>query len=202
VGGNVTILLTGFDAFGGASVNASQLVIDTLAEAKPSGVITAVLPTSYREAEKAIQRLIRAHRPSGVLMLGLANKAAAITLEQTALNLNDCAAPDNNGEVRLRQPIADDAPVGYWNSLPLNRMASIARASGHQVEFSRDAGGFVCNHVFFIAARTIADELPDSRCGFVHLPLIREAGPELTRVVELVQTWIADGLTVELDRLS
>jgi pyroglutamyl-peptidase len=190
----VTILISGFDAFGEAKVNSSQLVIEALAETEPEGVITAVLPTSYSEAEKRMQTLIRQHRPDRILMLGLASKAQAIRLEQVALNMNDCAAPDNDGEVRLSQRIAEDAPIGRWNSLPLSRMASIARQLGHAIEFSSDAGGFVCNHIFFTAAQMLAAEFPDSRCGFVHLPDISGSGEKLARTVELVQAWIADGL--------
>jgi pyroglutamyl-peptidase len=193
-GSDMTILVTGFDAFGENEINPSALVVEALAENEQSGLLTAVLPTSYREAEKRIQTLIRRHQPNRVLMLGLASKAQAIRLEQVALNLNDCRAPDNDGEVRLGQRIADDAPIGHWNSLPLNRMARIAERLSHEVEFSRDAGGFVCNHVFFTAAQTLAMEFPDCRCGFVHLPWIDGPGERLTRTVELIRTWIADGL--------
>ena len=190
----MTILVTGFDAFGENEINPSALVVDALAETGQSGLLTAVLPTSYREAEKQIQTLIRRHKPGRVLMLGLASNARTIRLEQVALNLNDCSAPDNDGEVRLGQRIADEAPIGHWNSLPLNKMARIAERLGHEVEFSRDAGGFVCNHVFFTAAQTLATEFPDCRCGFVHLPLIDGPGEQLTRTTELIQAWIADGL--------
>jgi pyroglutamyl-peptidase len=193
-GGDMTILVSGFDAFGEAKVNSSALVVDALAQAEISGVLTAVLPTSYREAEKRIKTLIRRHRPERILMLGLASKAKAIRLEQVALNLNDCVAPDNDGEIRLGQRIADDAPIGHWNSLPLNRMSRIAERLGHTIEFSRDAGGFVCNHVFFTAAQTLAMELPESRSGFVHLPYIEGPGDELDQTVELIRAWIADGL--------
>jgi pyroglutamyl-peptidase len=190
----VAILISGFDAFGDMPVNSSELVVDALAQAGLDGVTTAVLPTSYREAEKRIQSLIRRHRPDRLLMLGLASRSSAIRIEQVALNLDDCTAPDNDGEVRTRRPIAAGSVIGHWNSLPMNRMASIAQQCGHDIEFSRDAGGFVCNHVFFTAAQTLAAELPDSRCGFVHLPTIEGPGEKLTRTVELVQAWIADGL--------
>jgi pyrrolidone-carboxylate peptidase len=34
-------------------------------------------------------------------------------------------------------------------------------------EVSRDAGGFLCNHVFYVLMRTLAN---DSHGGFVHVP--------------------------------
>jgi len=191
----MTIIVTGFDAFAGAEVNSSQLVIDALAETVHDDVITAVLPTSYRKAGTRIRELIRMHRPKEVLMLGLADGEKAVLLEQVALNLDDCASPDNDGDVRLRQRIKDDAPIGYWSSLPLNHMAEIAWQLGQDIGFSHDAGGFVCNHVFFTAAHVLSTELPECICGLVHLPFISGPGEKLTQILEIVQAWIADGPT-------
>jgi pyroglutamyl-peptidase len=191
----VTTLLTGFEAFGGAEVNVSELVVDAVRATRPDGVHCAVLPTSYRRAEAAIEELIRTHDPDCILMLGLSEKAKAITFEQTALNFDDCAMRDNDGDIRTRSKIRADAPVGYWNSLPLERMADIARTLGHQVVFSRDAGGFVCNHTFFAAARQVALKRPDCRAGFVHLPPLGGPGEELVKIVTLVERWIADVLS-------
>src|SRR5262245_50053997 len=47
---SMTTLVTGFDAFGGVAVNSSELVVTALAARAEPGVITAVLPTSYRRA--------------------------------------------------------------------------------------------------------------------------------------------------------
>ncbi|MEO1246429.1 MAG: pyroglutamyl-peptidase I [Pseudomonadota bacterium] len=188
----MTILITGFDAFGGADVNISQLVVEELADIGQEDLVTAVLPTSYRKAGERIRELIRAHRPDWVLMFGLASDTKSIRLERAALNFDDCAAPDNDGEVRLQQRIAEQAPPSHRSSLPLSRMAEIARDFGHHVQFSLDAGGFVCNHVFFEAAHLVHTELPDSRCGFVHLPLVTEPGEELDRILRIVQAWISD----------
>lgn len=186
----MTTLVTGFEPFGGSKVNSSELVVTALAALGELGVITAVLPTSYRRAEARIGDLFRAHRPRTVLMLGLAESTAEIRFEQVALNLDDCDAPDNDGKVRLRQRIVEGAPVGYWSSLQFDRMADASRDLGEDVLFSHDAGGYVCNHVFFTAAHLVATELPDSRCGLVHLPAVPEADERLSRFLEIVRIWI------------
>lgn len=185
----MTILITGFVAFAGMERNASQLVVEALAELELDGVLTAVLPTAYRAADKRIQELMTMHRPERILMLGLARQSKALRLELAARNLDDCAEADNDGEVRLRKKIVDETDVTHLSSLPLGRMADIARELGNEVEYSRDAGGFVCNHVFFTAAELIASELPGSRCGFVHLPDLSVGSDEFYRVVELIQAW-------------
>jgi len=193
----MTTLVTGFEPFGGACSNPSELVVTALAELDHADVVTAVLPTSYRRAEAGIGELFQAHRPHRVLMLGLAGHTAQMRFEQVALNLNDSAAPDNDGEVRLRQRIVSEAPVGYWSTLPLSRMAAVARELGEEVEFSRDAGGYVCNHVFFNAAHLSATGYPGTSTGFVHLPAAERKDERLRRFVEIVRAWIAEPHTKE-----
>jgi pyroglutamyl-peptidase len=182
-------LVTGFEPFGGFEVNSSELVVTALAARNEPGVITAVLPTSYRRAEARIGELLRAHQPRTVLLLGC-EIASQICLEQVALNLDDSDAPDNDGEVRLRRRIIEEAPVGYWSSLQLEPMADAARDLREGVDFSHDAGAYVCNHVYFTAAHLVATELPHTRCGLVHLPALQGPGNRLTRLLELVRIWI------------
>lgn len=185
-----TTLVTGFEAFGGSEVNSSELVVRALEELRFPGVATAVLPTSYRRAEAHIAALLHDHRPCRLYMLGLAQRSAAIRFEELALNRDHCAAPDNDGEIRLDRRIIEEAPREYRNSLQLDRMVPTARDLGEGVLFSQDAGGFVCNHVFFAASHLIFTDLPGCRCGFVHLPAVDRGDERLMRFVEIVQTWI------------
>jgi pyroglutamyl-peptidase len=186
----ITTLVTGFDPFGESRVNSSELVVTMLDTLQEPGVITAVLPTSYRRAEARIDDLLHGHEPRTVLILGLAEGLDKICFEQVALNLDDCGAPDNDGEVRLRRLIIQGAPIGYWSSLQLDRMAEAALNLREGVLFSHDAGGYVCNHVFFTAAHLMATKFPGSRCGLVHLPAVQESDERLSRFAEIVRSWI------------
>lgn len=188
----MTTLVTGFDAFADVTINPSQRLVEALEGAGYAGVITSILRTAYRAADERMRELIQTHRPEDVLMFGCDQDARAIRLELAALNLDDCTTSDNDGEVRNRQRIAEDAPVGYWSTLPLDRMADVARSMGQPVEFSRDAGGFVCNHVFFTASHTLAREWPGSRCGFIHLPPMDVSSAQFANVLDLVETWIVE----------
>lgn len=187
----MTTLVTGFEPFGGARINPSELIVAGLAAESAAGVVAAVLPTSYARSEARLTELLRLHRPSLVLLLGVADSTPELRLEQVALNLDDCPAPDNDGEVRTRRRIVEGAPAAYWNSLPLDSMAQSARAVNENVIFSRDAGGYVCNHAFFTATHLGATELPGMLCGFVHVPAVDEAGERLERLRTIVRTWIA-----------
>jgi pyroglutamyl-peptidase len=48
------------------------------------------------------------------------------------------------------------------------------RAEGIPAASSRDAGGFLCNHVFYVLMRTLEQERRAARGGFVHVPLLPE----------------------------
>lgn len=187
----MTTLVTGFEPFGGSRVNSSELVVTALADRGKHGLITAILPTSYHRARERVHDLLQAHRPRTVLLLGLDESVAGIRLEQVARNFDDSVSPDNDGEIHVRERIIDGAPVDYRSSLPLKPMADAARALGEDVAFSHDAGGYVCNHVFFTAAHLVTTQLPGTRCGFVHLSFVEGPSERLTRLVEVVWVWVA-----------
>lgn len=184
------ILVTGFEPYGGASFNPSEFIVKELAALKEPGVVTALIPTSYRRAEAEIVDLLHIHQPSVVLMLGLKRRASRLCLEQLALNMDNSITPDNDGEIRVRERIIEEAPASYSNSLLIDHMADIAGDQGEPVDFSSDAGGYVCNHLFFVTAHLAATELDHCRCGFVHVPPMQESSERLLRVVEIIRDWI------------
>lgn len=184
------ILITGFEPYAGASFNPSELIVKELAAFKEPGVVTALIPTSYRRAESDIVDLLQIHQPSIVLMLGLKRSASQLCLEHVALNMDNSITPDNDGEVRVRERIIAKAPDSYSNSLQLDHMADIASDQGEPVDYSRDAGGYVCNHLFFITAHLAATEFENCRCGFVHVPPLEESSERLPRVVQIIRDWI------------
>jgi len=76
-------------------------------------------------------------------------------------------------------------PAAYWATPPVTGIVSALV----------DAGGFVCNHLFYGLMHLIASERPDIRGGFVHLPCLPQqvagsGGPSmgldtLARAVEI-----------------
>ena len=70
-----------------------------------------------------------------------------------------------------------DGPVAYRSSLPVDAIVEALRARGIPAAASRDAGGFLCNHVFYVLMRALA-ERTGVRGGFVHVPLLPEQALE------------------------
>lgn len=72
-----------------------------------------------------------------------------------------------------RGEIDPGRPVAYRSSLPVDALVDALRADGIPAAASRDAGGFLCNHVFYALMGALA-ESPEVRGGFVHVPLLPE----------------------------
>jgi pyroglutamyl-peptidase len=169
-------LVTGFEPFGGADVNASQKLVESLASEPPDGyeLATAVLPVVWARAAAELERALERERPELVVCFGQADGRAHVEVERFALNFDD--GSDEEGEQR-RAEIVTGGPVAYRSSLPVDVVVDALRAEGIPAAASRDAGGFLCNHVFYGLMRSLA-ERPGVRGGFVHVPLLPEQALE------------------------
>lgn len=172
------VLVTGFNRFGERASNSSELIVEELAQRQLPRVVCEVLPTVFRAGAEQIESLIRSGRPEVVLMLGMAASSTTLRLERYARNRDASEVADNHGEHRYG-PIVVDGPDVYTSTLPLERFAEAVRTLGTPIEFSEDAGGFVCNHVYYRARHCVQRESPRIRCGFLHVPAVEpgELGP-------------------------
>jgi pyroglutamyl-peptidase len=135
-------------------------------------VATVVLPVVYGEATRALAEAIAETRPAAVVALGQADGRDRVNVERVALNLVTAAYADEAGRTLAEEPVVPGAPAAYWSALPVTRIVSALVDAGVPAAASPDAGGFVCNHVFYGLMHLIATERPDLRGGFVHLPCL------------------------------
>ncbi len=167
-----TILVTGFEPFGGEAVNASWEAARKL-DGWRSGELKAVarlLPCVYDGSVKELIRAIETLRPEAVLMTGQAARRGVVCVERFARNLDDAVAPDNLGEFRKAAAISEDAPERLEAVAPVSAIAGAIRDAGVPARVSRSAGGFVCNHLYFGALQYLRDKAPATPAVFVHLP--------------------------------
>jgi pyroglutamyl-peptidase len=169
------VLVTGFEPFAGAQVNPSQRLVEELATRPLAGVelSTAVLPVAYARAAAELRAAVIAAEPDAVVCFGQADGRAGISVERFALNLDDAANVDNDG-ASSADPVDAGGPAAYRSTLPVDEIVAALRAEGIPGEASRDAGGFLCNHVFYALMRLLELERPQARGGFVHVPLLPE----------------------------
>jgi len=174
------ILLTGFDAFGGATLNPSWLAVRALHGRQILGhtVVAAQLPTVFDASLTALNALLTQHRPALVICVGQAGGRSAISLERVAINVNDAPIADNAGGQPVDTPVKPGAPAAYFTSLPIKAMLAALHADGVAAEVSQTAGTFVCNHVFYGLMHALATrrELKHTRGGFIHVPWLPEQG--------------------------
>ncbi len=162
-----TLLLTGFEPFGGDPCNPSGDAVHTVAGRwmRHETLVTAVLPVSFDGAASALRRLIDQHQPDVVLMTGLAGGRARVGVERIAVNLRDARIPDNSGAQPMDEACLPGGPAGVFSTLPVKAIARSIAAAGIPCELSLSAGTFVCNHVFYVGA-----SIPGLRAAFVHVP--------------------------------
>jgi pyroglutamyl-peptidase len=167
-----TVLLTGFEPFGGDAVNPSMEIARCLngTTIGKHSIVGAVLPCVFGKAAKRLKRLLQEHRPALVVCLGLAAGRSAITPERVAINIDDARIPDNAGQQPVDKPIRRQGPVAYWTKLPIKAIVRALRAEGFPAEISQTAGTFVCNHVFYGLMHELARRQPSARGGFIHIP--------------------------------
>ena len=171
------VLVTGFDAFGGQSLNPSWQVARSLHGRRIAGhtVVSAMLPTVFGASAHKIKELLLLHRPALVLCLGQAGGRSAISLERVAINIDDAPIADNKGAQPIDKCIAQRGPVAYWSTVPIKSMAQAIQRAGIASEISQTAGSFVCNHVFYALMHFLRAKIhAETRGGFVHVPYLPE----------------------------
>lgn len=170
-----TILLTGFDPFGGEAVNPAFEAVRRLPQDLGGAALCKLeVPTAFFASGARLAAALRELRPDAVICVGQAGGRAAITPERVAINLMDARIPDNAGFLPRELPIAADGPSAYFSTLPLRQMVRAIRATGAPADISNTAGTYVCNYLMYTLlhlAKTRGLVMPS---GFVHVPYLRQ----------------------------
>ena len=166
-----TVLLVGFEPFGGDGLNPSEEIADTLDGQTIHGRLVAgrVLPCEFGEARVGLAKLVRAIHPELVIAIGQAGGRAEITPERVAINVDDARIPDNAGRQPIDRPVVRGGPAAYWSTLPIKAIVAALKEEGIPAAVSQTAGTFVCNHVFYGLMHELRWQ-KKIRGGFIHVP--------------------------------
>jgi pyroglutamyl-peptidase len=170
-----SILLTGFEPFGGESVNPSWQVAQALDSEGLSGatVHALQLPCVFGAARDALDVALSKARPTLVLALGQAGGREGFTVERVAINVDDGRIPDNAGRQPIDLAIVPGGPAAYFATLPIKAMVAALQRAGWPAAVSQTAGTYVCNHVFYGLMHSLRRRR-SVRAGFMHLPWLPE----------------------------
>jgi pyroglutamyl-peptidase len=170
----VRVVLTSFEPFGGHALNSSLEVGRDLARRPPPGVALdwLVLPVVAGRCVEEAWEWVCAAEPVLVLALGQSAGAAALRVEEVAVNLNDFSTPDNAGNLFRKQPIVAHGPAWYRTTTCPERVVEAVRRADLPAERSGSAGTYVCNHLFYGLLHRAARAGCRHQTGFLHLPLL------------------------------
>jgi pyroglutamyl-peptidase len=169
------ILITGFEPFGGESLNPSQILLEKLQ--RDSAFLAqadfALLPVAFAEAKPKIQNLLLHNAYDRVFLLGQAGGRETVCLEQVALNWMG-GVRDEGGFLPEDGTIELLAPAAYISDLPLRALSKKLKDKGFPVSLSLSAGAFLCNFVYFLSCQILEKQGRGAKALFVHVPYLPE----------------------------
>jgi pyroglutamyl-peptidase len=134
-----------------------------------------MLPVAYETVMARLTEIGRAFQPDIAVHFGLAQSCSGFRLERVARNRFVPVHPDNLGFIPEVGPICA-GPETLDSRLPLEAIHGKLSAAGLPVEWSDDAGGYLCNAVFTLSLARGAEDFHPAMSGFVHVPLLSEVG--------------------------
>ena len=178
------ILVTGFDPFGGETVNPAREAVMRLPDTLGGYEISKLeIPTVFGLAAETVLKVSDKLRPHAILCVGQAGGRSAVTPEVVAINLREATIPDNAGHMPVNTPVIENAPAAYFATLPVRDMVRAAKERGIPCALSYTAGAFVCNDLLYTLLHHYRDT--DVRVGFVHIPYLPEQAGEGVPSMEL-----------------
>lgn len=203
------ILLTGFDPFGGESINPSWEAVRTFDGRRLGGhrIVARQLPTEFAGSLRLLKASMREVAPVLVLGVGQAGGRTQLSIERVAINVQDARIADNAGLQPVDEPVIVGGPAAYFSTLPVKAMLAAVHAKGLPAEISQTAGTYVCNHIAY-AMLHLASKKRGVRAGFIHIPYLPEqaahvrgaASMAITDVVLALETALRTAIATTVDR--
>ena len=169
------LLITGFDPFGGASINpaweAVKLLPDQIGDFE---IYKLEIPTVFGLAAETVLTKADVLQPDVILCIGQAGGRAAVTPERIAVNIRDAKIRDNAGNQPVGEFVVSDGPAAYFATVPVMEMADAICAAELPGAVSNSAGAFVCNDTLYSLLHHYADT--HVKVGFIHVPYLPEQG--------------------------
>lgn len=170
-----TLLITGFDPFGGETINPAWEAVKLLPkEIGNFRVCKLQIPTVFGLAAQTVLETAETLHPDMILCIGQAGGRAAVTPERVAIDLRDARIPDNHGHQPTETPIVPDGPAAYFATVPVSRMARAIQDAELPGQVSNTAGTFVCNDTLYTLLHHYAGT--NVRVGFIHVPYLPQQG--------------------------
>ncbi len=196
----MNILITGFEPFGGETVNPALEAARRLQGQQIGGhsVSALELPCVFGACVARLEQRMAELQPGLVLCIGQAGGRTGIDIERVAINVDDARIPDNAGNQPIDEAIVAGGPAAYFSGLPIKAIVQALLAAGIPASVSQTAGTYVCNHVFYGLLHLIATRYPQVRGGFVHIPYLPEQAAQYAGAASMSLQTVVAGLQLAL----
>ena len=193
------ILVTGFEPFGGETINPSWEVVKQLEGMiiDDCRVVTRQLPCVFGESLTVLNAAIDELNPAVVIAVGQAGGRVDITVERVGINVDDARIPDNRGQQPIDVAIVPGGPAAWFSSLPIKAMVAAMREKGIPASVSQTAGTFVCNHVMYGLLHKIGENA-EMKGGFIHIPYLPEQAAAHAGAPSMAAQTVKDALEIAI----
>lgn len=193
------ILVTGFEPFGGETINPSGEVVKQLEGMiiDDCRVVTRQLPCVFGESLTVLNAAIDELNPAVVIAVGQAGGRVDITVERVGINVDDARIPDNRGQQPIDVAIVPGGPAAWFSSLPIKAMVAAMREKGIPASVSQTAGTFVCNHVMYGLLHKIGENA-ERKGGFIHIPYLPEQAAAHAGAPSMAAQTVKDALEIAI----
>lgn len=196
-----TVLLTGFEPFGGDRINPSWEVAKQFKQRRigAAEVVVCQLPCVFDRSAQVLNDAIDRHRPALVLALGLAGGRQRMSVERVAINVDDARIPDNSHRQPIDRPVVAGGPAAYFATIPIKAMVNAMCDAGVPAEVSQSAGTFVCNHVMYALLHRLARWPGSAKGGFIHLPYLPRQAAFIPDMPSMAEEVMVAGVTIAIE---
>ena len=169
------LLITGFDPFGGETVNPSWEAVKRLPDTVGDFTLRKLqIPTQFHKGASKVLEAAESWQPHVILCIGQAGGRNAVTPERIGVNLRDARICDNAGSQPQQERIVSEGPDGIFSTVSVKEMAAAIQSAGYPGAVSNTAGTFVCNEVLYTLLHHFSGT--DTQVGFIHVPYLPEQG--------------------------
>lgn len=169
------VLITGFQPFGGETINPSFEVVRALrCDITKAELIKLELPTVFGKSIEMVTAAIAKEKPDFVLSIGQAGGKSSICVERVAINIDDARIADNENQQPIDIPINSLGPAAYFATIPIKAIVAAMKERNIPAAISDSAGTYVCNHVMYGVLDYISKNDLNIKAGFIHIPYLPE----------------------------
>lgn len=178
------LLITGFDPFGGESINPAWEAVKGLPGIIGKfEIVKLQIPTVFAVAAETVLSKAGEIQPDVILCVGQAGGRDSVTPERIGINLMDARIPDNRGNQPTELPCVPGGPDAYFATVPVRAMADAICDAGLPGKVSLTAGAFVCNDTLYRVLHHYHGT--NVKAGFIHVPYLPQQAKEGIPCMEL-----------------